>query len=168
MKILLIISVVGIFLVVVVMGIYLKEVNAIPIKLLAPSQCYTNLQPSRTFNTSISPLTLNNDNRYIKIDLDSVDREFSIEQVSNTGSMRPTLQDYAEVITLKPKSSSDINVGDIIIFQCGNDTIVHRVIEIENETYITKGDNNAMDDIEAFGCNTTFDKIEEKVVGVLY
>lgn len=62
-----------------------------------------------------------------------------------TGSMEKTLM-VGDVAILKKCSPKDIEVGDIIQYQKGSVTIIHRVIskyyENGEELFITKGDNN--------------------------
>ena len=134
-----------------------------------PSQCYTNLQPSQYFRSNSylygfnnypilskdSQLIINNPNNLIKA-----------KDVSATGSMRPTIPDNG--IILVDSNKNDIKIGDIINFDCANQGIVHRVIDITNGIYTTKGDNNAVNDTEGLGCHTKINDIRGKVVGVLY
>jgi len=136
-----------------------------------PNKCYTDLQPSNYFSPSKSPITENHNSGYIKIDIK--DRNFSISQIKNTGSMRNCISDYSHVIFIEPKIE-DIQVGDIINFYCNeeNPNIIHRVINTtkqNNETYfLTKGDNNPDSDLMAFKCHPKFEDIKSKVIGVLY
>ncbi len=61
-----------------------------------------------------------------------------------TGSMEPTLHVNDLVIVRK---TQDVQVGDIIIYQSGDDLVIHRVVEMEDDSLVTKGDaNNAADD----------------------
>ena len=62
-----------------------------------------------------------------------------------TGSMEPTLSVNDLVVVTK---TDNIEVGDIVVFQQGNDLIIHRVIEInvEENRIVTKGDANNVDD----------------------
>jgi len=131
-----------------------------------PSQCYTNLQPSPFLtHNQVNPFTENPSSGYVKIEIK--DREFYTLLVSNTGSMRPAIPDYADMLAIKPKKE-DLFVGDIISFKCNSKQILHRIINISNEIYITKGDNNADNDLMSFGCQTKFEDINGKIVGVLY
>ena len=49
-----------------------------------------------------------------------------------------------DVIVLKGIEFEEINRGDIIVFQSkGHEPIIHRVIELREESVGTKGDNNS-------------------------
>lgn len=58
-------------------------------------------------------------------------------------SMYPTLMDH-DIVVVNECSEYDIN--DIIVINCKNFLIIHRVIQIkvmkDGEYYLTKGDNN--------------------------
>jgi signal peptidase I len=133
-----------------------------------PSKCYTSLQPSPVFTMigKISPVSLNSLTKQIIIEYAFI-RNVSTRQISDTGSMRPALSDFQTVITIEPLIE-DIHIGDIIIFNCNNKQIVHRIIDIKDGIYLTKGDNNVADDYASFGCITQFEDIENKVVGIIY
>ena len=62
-----------------------------------------------------------------------------------TGSMEPTLSVNDLVVVTK---TDNIEVGDIVVFQQGNDLIIHRVIEknVEENRIVTQGDANNVDD----------------------
>lgn len=60
-----------------------------------------------------------------------------------TGSMEPTLNINDFIIV---KEKDNYNVKDIVTYKEGNDYITHRIIEINDNTLITKGDaNNSTD-----------------------
>lgn len=67
---------------------------------------------------------------------------FSIFQIK-TGSMIPTIQIGEIVISLKSKSYEK---NDIITYKINSYFVTHRIIEITNEGYITKGDFNNTED----------------------
>jgi signal peptidase I len=140
-----------------------------------PSQCYTNLQSSRYFVTEgVSPISINNMAEEVKINFIN-EQKIRSAQIADTGSMRPTLGDHQEVLIIKP-TREQLKIGDMILFQCPEISTavisLHRIISIQQkngqELFITKGDNNAVDDFIGFGCETHFEDIEAKVVGVLY
>jgi len=89
-----------------------------------------------------------------------------LSSYANTGSMIPVLDEKANGIMIKPKSAGQIKVGDIIIFEDG-DLVVHRVVEIgedkEGVYFITKGDNNRIDDGKV-----RFNQIKYVTVAVIY
>lgn len=62
-----------------------------------------------------------------------------------TGSMEPTLRVNDLVVV---KRADEYNVGDIVVFQQGNQLIIHRIIEKNDEEakITTKGDANNIDD----------------------
>lgn len=67
---------------------------------------------------------------------------YSIFEVQ-TGSMQKTINiDDAVLI----KIDSDYKVGDIVTYKNGNDFITHRIVSIEDDYVITKGDNNNVND----------------------
>lgn len=58
-----------------------------------------------------------------------------------TGSMEPYIMP-GDVVIVKETDSDDLQVGDVIQFWSEGIYIIHRVIDIENGEYKTKGDNN--------------------------
>lgn len=60
-----------------------------------------------------------------------------------TGSMEPTIDTNDLIIV---KKTNDYQVNDTIVYQLGNSLIVHRIINIEEDTIITKGDANNTED----------------------
>ena len=77
-----------------------------------------------------------------------------------TGSMHGAIEIGDWIIT---KSTTDVNVGDIVTYRNGKDYITHRIIESYGGTYVTKGDANTSSD-------DAIDKsqIVGKVVGTLH
>ena len=61
----------------------------------------------------------------------------------DTGSMIPSLQ-IGDIIIVK--LTNDVNIDDIVTFKKENEFITHRIIEINEDTIITKGDNNNTED----------------------
>ena len=60
-----------------------------------------------------------------------------------SGSMEPTLSIDDLIIV---KEMEEYNVGDIVVYQNGGMNIVHRIIEINEQSVVTQGDaNNASD-----------------------
>lgn len=60
-----------------------------------------------------------------------------------SGSMEPILETGSLIFTMKPK---DIKIGDIITFQKWDIPVTHRVVDIQNGMYVTKGDANGKED----------------------
>lgn len=59
-----------------------------------------------------------------------------------TGSMEPTLNVGTIIIGQKPQDTSSLDVGIIITFKKQNEDIVtHRIVEVVENGYRTKGDN---------------------------
>lgn len=125
---------------------------------------FTKLQPEHYFDDSISPISKNTINKELII---RYDEELFLEQASNTGSMRPAIGDYANLIVTK--NLSNLQVGDIVTYHCnGSLNMRHRIVKIENGTYTMKGDANSVDDYVGFNCTATIKNITGKVVGILY
>lgn len=57
-------------------------------------------------------------------------------------SMEPTLQTGDLVIVLRKISVNEMSVGDVVVYRRGSMLIIHRIVMIEGNTFITKGDNN--------------------------
>jgi hypothetical protein len=90
-----------------------------------------------------------------------------ISKYADTGSMKPTLDEYSNGIRIVPNNEEDIHIGDIITFQEGNNLIIHRVINIGKDEkgtfFITKGDNNTVSDGKI-----RFSDIRYKTIGILW
>lgn len=67
---------------------------------------------------------------------------FSLFEVQ-TGSMKKSINPGDWIIT---KSSSDVEVGDVVTYRFNGEFITHRVIEKYKGTYVTKGDANSSKD----------------------
>jgi signal peptidase I len=126
---------------------------------------YTTLQPSNFF-VGDSKIIENHAANYLKLE---IGRDFNVTQAASTGSMLPTIGDASILIVIKPKED-ELKVGDIIVFYCNEDypKIGHRIIGMENDTFLTKGDNNQQDDFQGFGCKPKYSDIRYKIVGILY
>ncbi len=75
-----------------------------------------------------------------------------------SGSMSPAIEKWDVIVV---KLDADYEVGDIVSFKNGDAYITHRIIEINDGAYVTKGDaNNTVDN------PITKDKIAGKVVKV--
>jgi len=91
----------------------------------------------------------------------------SISRYAPTGSMLPVLDQGSNGIRIVPKSESDIHIGDIITFEQDNMLIIHRVVKIGSDTegvyFITRGDNNNIDDEKI-----RFNDIKYLTIGVIW
>lgn len=76
-----------------------------------------------------------------------------------SGSMEPTFTVNDLLII---KEQDNYNVGDIITFTEGKALITHRIVEIESDRIITKGDNNNTEDSAI-----TPDKIQGKAIKII-
>ena len=63
--------------------------------------------------------------------------------------MRPTLQ-INDIIITKESEITELQKGDIITFEQNNKIISHRIVQIinkkESKVFVTKGDNNQIED----------------------
>lgn len=74
-----------------------------------------------------------------------------------SGSMEPTFKPGDLIIT-KNKNRCDIKVEDIATFNDAKGTVItHRIVEESNEGYVTKGDNNKVEDKDIIN--------EENIIG---
>jgi len=63
-----------------------------------------------------------------------------------TNSMEPKIH-AGDMIFIKAKQASEVKKGDIITFQLSEKKLItHRVVTVTNEGYLTKGDNNNVQD----------------------
>ncbi len=92
---------------------------------------------------------------------DELPKVFGYSQaVVLSGSMSPMLEVGDLVIY---KTSSEYEIGDVIIFEAGEYFVTHRIISQTENGYITQGDaNNVSDDWVV-----EYSQIHGKVVGVL-
>lgn len=103
-----------------------------------------------------------------KIILDIKDASWA--KFTDTNSMDPVIDAGSNSIELKPKSSEDVKVGDIISYhsEYADGLIIHRVVEVGEDStgwYVrVKGDNLEQKDPGKI----RFSQIEGVVVGVIY
>lgn len=81
-----------------------------------------------------------------------------------TGSMEPTIS-TGSLIVVKELDKEDINVNDIvtIVSEETKSVVTHRIVELNGENYVTKGDAN--NTIDSFKVN--YDMIVGKVILVI-
>ena len=85
-----------------------------------------------------------------------------------SGSMEPEFYPGDMVIT-KHKNKTDINLNDIITFRDKDGVIItHRIIEETPEGYITKGDNNNVEDAEIITENNIIGEVKFSIPKVGY
>ena len=126
------------------------------------SQCLTSLQPTNFL--SKENIIESQANDYIKIKIE--DRKFYVGTITDTGSMRPALSDYSNIIYIIPEKE-DLFVGDMISvnsLRSKTGRMLHRIVAINEEGYVTKGDNNIEIDKQV----SKFEDINGKVIGVIY
>ncbi len=89
---------------------------------------------------------------------------------TDTNSMDPVIDEYANAIQIIPKDPSQIQVGDIVSYKSdyADGTIIHRVVEIgydEKGWYcLMKGDNNKSNDPGKI----RFSQIKRVTIAVIY
>jgi signal peptidase I len=88
--------------------------------------------------------------------------------VADTGSMEPTLYTGVQVLEKQISSVHDVSVGDIITYELSGRLIIHRIVEIGNDSlgyYLkTKGDSNPSVDKE----KVRESQLRGVVVAILY
>lgn len=86
--------------------------------------------------------------------------------IITTDSMEPTIKQGDAIITKKAKEK-DLKEGDIITFNRNNESITHRILTVDKEEdkilYVTKGDNNNVEDKQ----KVSFNDVEGKQVIVM-
>lgn len=71
--------------------------------------------------------------------------------------------EVGDVVFVKKFDPTDIGVGDVIVFKVpSGESIIHRVIEVSNTTYTTKGDANS--NSKAFEMGIAHDRVVGKAV----
>ncbi|MFH1631359.1 MAG: hypothetical protein ABIA21_04050 [Candidatus Aenigmatarchaeota archaeon] len=122
----------------------------------------TKIKPSPADRISYDNISTTKNNVTVRV------QDPIIVAIENTGSMIPTFNEDSNLIEIVPKSPDELNVGDIVSYQYGDDVIVHRIIEIgndENGWYARfKGDNNPVQDPGRI----RFSQIKRLVVGIIY
>lgn len=91
----------------------------------------------------------------------------TLSNYADSGSMIPVLDEGANGIRVVPKSSDEIEVGDIVSYRIGSILVVHRVIakgeDADGVWFDVKGDANLIED-----GRIRFEDIEYLTVGVIY
>ena len=77
--------------------------------------------------------------------------------VIKSGSMQPTLN-IKDIVLIKKQDS--YMVGDIITYKDDNNNLItHRIIEKQGNSFITKGDNNNVEDQKSVSINNVKGKV---------
>ncbi len=87
---------------------------------------------------------------------------------TDTNSMDPVLDKESNGLEIEPKEPKDIHIGDIVAYESQDSLIVHRIIDIKEDSegiyYVLKGDNSPIEDPE----KVRFEQIKYLLVGVIY
>ncbi|MPQ44401.1 signal peptidase I [Clostridium tarantellae] len=75
-----------------------------------------------------------------------------------TGSMSPEIEP-GDLVVIKHENPEKLNVNDIITFNYDNKIVTHRIIEKEEAGFITKGDNNNVEDSEVIKSKDVIGKV---------
>jgi len=67
----------------------------------------------------------------------------TITTTATGNSMRPTFRNGRDRICIAPCDSSNLQVGDVVYFFRGDQYCVHRIIEINGDKLVIRGDGNA-------------------------
>lgn len=83
--------------------------------------------------------------------------------IISTESMEPELK-KGDAVIIKKVDEEDLKINDIITFKINEEVITHRIVQINDDgtekTYVTKGDNNNVEDNQIL----VFEDIEGKQV----
>lgn len=78
-------------------------------------------------------------------------------------SMLPTMYAGNTLLCIKDFTKEELQINSIIVFKRNNGYVSHRIIDIQNGSYITKGDNNMVTDRPV-----EYEDVHCLVGGVLY
>ena len=91
----------------------------------------------------------------------------TVSDYSGSGSMKPLFDEGANGIRIVPSDESEVGVGDIVSFRFDGIPVIHRVVEkgIDGNGvyFVTKGDNNLVDDGKI-----RFSEIEYVTIAVVF
>ena len=94
----------------------------------------------------------------------------AIARFANTNSMDPILDENSNGIEIVPQSPSEINIGDIIVYNKNeiDENVIHRVVAKGSDEsgiyFLVRGDNNEKID----PVKVRFYDIKYVLIGVLY
>ncbi|MGL5243982.1 MAG: signal peptidase I [Sarcina sp.] len=75
-----------------------------------------------------------------------------------TGSMSPKIEP-GDLVVVKHENAQNLEIGDIITFKYDNKVVTHRITEKKDSGFITKGDNNNVEDSEVIKSNHVIGKV---------
>lgn len=84
-----------------------------------------------------------------------------------SGSMEPTYYP-GDVVIIKNKNRVNLSVNDVVTFKEDDKIITHRISEIIDKGYITKGDNNELEDDNILAEEDIIGKVVFKIPKVGY
>ncbi len=76
---------------------------------------------------------------FLNISAELLGSGYSIEFQATGNSMHPTIKD-GEMITVQPLPISDIKAGDVVLYRNQTGVIAHRVVRVERDQLILRGD----------------------------
>jgi len=73
--------------------------------------------------------------------------------------------DRGDILVVKGEKLENLKVGDVIVFSVSNQRvpIVHRIVKIDGDVFITKGDHNRLED----HYSTKYEDIHGKVIFII-
>jgi len=89
---------------------------------------------------------------------------------TDTNSMDPIIDEFANSIQIVPKNESEMKVGDIVSYKSeySSGIIIHRIVDMSKDEagtyYYLKGDNNIFKDPGRI----RFDQVRRITIGILY
>jgi len=96
-----------------------------------------------------------------------INNSYYLSLYAPSGSMVPTISERANGIEIEIKSPTDVHVGDIVSYSRDNETIIHRIIKIENTPngiyYTFKGDANLISDPVV-----NYSRLLRKTIAIIY
>lgn len=75
-----------------------------------------------------------------------------------TGSMEPEIMP-GDLVIVKSVDNEELEVNDVITFNYEGDRVTHRIVEETDKGFITKGDNNNVEDREVVPSNNIIGKV---------
>ncbi|MBI4128599.1 MAG: signal peptidase I, partial [Parcubacteria group bacterium] len=73
-----------------------------------------------------------------------LDTDYPIASITS-GSMWPAFR-RGDIVLIQRTERSDLKVGDIVVWQNPDGFTIHRIVRLENDALVTKGDANFVED----------------------